>query len=78
MNINDNPQLYNFSTLALIDEVSSTMFYIGDSNGAKDENAAIWSIKKIWQDGTIWRTQFPDGDQSFKFVWTDRGTYTYQ
>ena len=77
-NIHDNPQFYTLGSSTLIDEVSSTEYYIGISSGANDVSATSWSIKKIWQDCTVWRTQFPDGDQSFKFVWSDRGGYTYQ
>jgi hypothetical protein len=78
-NINDNPQLYSPGASTLIDEASSTEYYIGTSSGsAKGENIASWSIKKIWKDGNIWRTQFPNGDQSFIFVWNDRLIYTYQ
>jgi hypothetical protein len=77
-NINDNPQFYSPDVSILIDEVSSTEYYIGTSNGFKDGSVASWSIKKIWQDGTVWKTQFPDGDQSFKFIWNGRSGYTYQ
>ena len=80
-NIYDNPHppIYSSNASTLVGEVSSTEYYIGISNGGdKDESAAFWNIKKIWKDGNVWRTQFPDGDQSFKFVWNSRGTYTYK
>jgi hypothetical protein len=77
-NIDDNPISYDSGQFTLIDEVSSTEFYIGISNGAKDGSKAIWRIKKIWKDGTVWNVGFPNGDQSSKFIWNSRGGYTYQ
>ena len=75
-NMNDGVQ-YNFNPATLIDEVSSDEIYIGNSSGGKDGNASNWLIKKIWKDGTIWNIGFPNGDQSFKFIWNDRASYTY-
>ena len=77
-NINDNSQSYTLGALTLIDEVSSTEYYIGISSGSKDGSIASWNIKKIWQDGTVWKTEFPNGDQSFTFIWNNRAGYTYQ
>jgi len=77
-NFNDNVQIYDNQVSTLIDEVSTTEFYIGNSNGAKNTSAAIWKIKKIWQDGSVWNIGYPNGDQGFKFIWDDRdGAYTY-
>ena len=74
-----NVQSYNFEPVTLIDEVSGDEFYIGVSNNGKNTSKPIWKIKKIWKDGTVWNVGFPDGDQSFKYVWDDRDSaYTYE
>jgi hypothetical protein len=72
-----NIQSFNIEPSTLIDEASSEEFYIGTSQSSRNTSKAIWRIKKIWKDGTIWKVEFPNGDQSFKFVWDDRSGYTY-
>jgi len=63
-----------------IDVVSPTMIFIGITNNLKDTAAKNWSIQKISQVGTVWRFEYPYGDQNFAYVWDNRnnGTYTYQ
>jgi hypothetical protein len=63
----------------LIDQLSGAEIFIGTSINGKDTSAAIWKIKKIMLDGTVWNFQFPNGDQSYSFVWDDRiSGYTYE
>lgn len=77
-NINDNPIRYDSTESMLVDEVSSTEFYIGTTNKNKDTSAEVWRIKKIWKDGNVWNFGFPNGDQSYTFIWSARDTLTYQ
>jgi len=72
-----NLQSYKIDPVTLVDEVSSTEYYIGISHNTKDESRPNWKIKKIWKDGTTWRFEYPDGRQEFKFIWSDRLSYTY-
>jgi hypothetical protein len=72
-----NAQSYKIDPAMLVDEISSTEYYVGISNNSKDTNKAVWRIKKIWKDGTTWKFDFPDGRQEFVFVWNDRLSYTY-
>lgn len=75
---NEQPP-YLIEPVTLVDQVSSTEFYIGISNNGSDTSRPIWRIKKIWQDNTVWKFQFPNGDQSFLYIWDDRLTqYTYK
>lgn len=80
-NFNDdyNAQPSNIIPTVLVDEASSIEIYVGISKSFKDTNKPLWQIKKIWQDGTVWKMEFPNGDQGFKFIWNNRnnGTYTY-
>lgn len=69
--------LGQFQPVVLIDQVSDKEFYIGTSNGGKIGSAAIWQIKHIIQTGTVWDTQYPTGDSSFSYAWTNRTGYTY-
>lgn len=62
----------------LIDEVSSTEFYIGTSRRSSEEDDTKWRIKRIWQIGSVWRFGYPNGDQDFKYKWSERFGYTYK
>ena len=61
----------------LVDELSSTEFYIGTSKNDKDPARPYWRIKRIYKIGSVWKFEFPNGDQDFKYVWDDRLSYTY-
>lgn len=68
---------HDFETPFLVDEVSSTEFYIGYSKNSSSRSAANWRIKRIVQISSVWNFEFPDGNQNFVFVWDDRDTYDY-
>ena len=73
-----NLQSYKVEPITLIHENSSTEYYIGTSNNGRDTSKEIWQIKKIVKIGDVWSvTQFPNGNQEFKFKWDDRLIYTY-
>lgn len=76
MNIGNVNQI-NYDGIMLIDELSDTEFYIGYSEKNSRSDKEQWRIRRIWQVGSVWYFGFPDGDQSFNFVWDDRLTYTY-
>ena len=77
-NTDINVQQQNFEPITLIDEQSSEEYYIGVSTNGRDTSKPYWRIKKIWKDGTVWKIQFPDGDQTYIFILDDRiGAYTY-
>jgi hypothetical protein len=61
----------------LVDQVSSTLIYIGTSTNGNNVNNPTWRIKKISQNGTVWSVGFPNGDQTFTFIWRDRNGFTY-
>jgi hypothetical protein len=74
-----NTQSLAIQPYILVDQVSPTEIYIGTSLSFNSQSAEIWRINKIIQDGSVWvLTLYPDGDQGFKFKWSDRLTYTYQ
>jgi len=78
-NTDSNVQSPNIEPITLIDEVSSEEFYIGTSINGGNTSKATWRIKKIWKDVTVWKVEFPDGDQSYNYVWDDRiSTYIYR
>lgn len=72
-----NVQAINIEPYLLVDETSTTEYYIGTSRSFSDPAKANWRIKRIMKIGNIWKFQYPNGDQRFQFVWDDRFTYTY-
>lgn len=72
-----NVQAINIEPTVLIDETSTTEYYVGISRSFSDVNQPNWKIKRIYKNGNVWYSQFPKGDQSFNFIWTSRYGYTY-
>jgi len=72
-----NVQSIVIEPTTLIDQVSSTDFYLGMSKSFKDPAIANWRIKRIWQVGTVWHEGYADGIQDFVKVWDLRATYVY-
>lgn len=73
-----NTQQYNAEQIMIVDEISSTEIYIGTSDNSSDFGAANWKIKRILKTGSVWKFEFPDGNQEFKWVWSDKLTYSYK
>jgi hypothetical protein len=49
----------------LVDEVSSTEYYVGQSKNTPNIYKDNWRIKRIWKVGNVWNFGFPDGNQDF-------------
>lgn len=60
-----------------IDEVSSSLTYVGYAVLGADPSQPVWKIKKITTSGTVTSIQYPDGKKTFSFIWDDRTTLTY-
>lgn len=61
----------------LIDEVSSTVTYIGKADVGSATSASVWQIMKISVSGTITNFAWASGVTTFTKKWDDRATYTY-
>lgn len=72
-----NIETHNIETVMLVDELSSTEIYIGQSDNGGNIDASNWKIKKILQVGSVWTFTFPNGEQKFEFIWSQRFSYTY-
>ena len=68
---------HNHEAPLLVDEVSSTEFYIGESDNTHNIFEGNWRIKRIWKVGNVWNFGFPDGNQDYIWEWDKRDTYTY-
>lgn len=74
----DDNQQHSFETNILIDECSPIEIYYGTSVNSNDPNSSTWRIKKISKIENIWTFTYPDGMQSYMYVWSNRLNYTYK
>jgi hypothetical protein len=72
-----NVESHNIFPVMLVDEVSSTEYYIGISKNFNNQSKPNWQIKRIWKVGNVWNFGFPNGNQGFKWIWDIRYDYTY-
>lgn len=68
----------NKEPYVLTDVVDDTLIYIGTSQKGNQPKLNCWKIKKVWRSGNIWQMGFPNKDQSFSFIWNERGGYDYK
>ena len=74
----DNVEHHVVKPPMLVDEVSDTEYYIGTSRRFSEQTDEKWRVQRIWKVGNVWNFGYPDGDQSFRYVWADRYGYTYK
>lgn len=60
-----------------IDEVSSSVTYVGESLTGTATSSALWRMKRITQSGTVLIIEWADGDGLFDNTWDDRETLSY-
>lgn len=60
-----------------IDEVSSSEIYLGWAVAGSSANDNVWKIKQIKQTGSVWTQKYPNGDENYLYVWSDRLTLQY-
>lgn len=63
----------------IIDEANSTTTYFGQCSmsSSHSQSAPIWQIRRVTISGTQTTTDWPNGDDSFTYVWTNRASLTY-
>lgn len=60
-----------------LDEVSSSVSYVGKAAPAASETDTVWQIKKIVVTGTVTSITWASGNGRFDKQWSLRATYTY-
>jgi len=60
-----------------LDEVSSTLSYVGHAAVGTIDSDSDWRIMKLEKTGNITSTTYADGDENFDNVWNDRASLTY-
>lgn len=59
-----------------LDEVSSTLFYVGEASIAASTSSPMWRIRKI-DTTTGVDVRWADGNSYYDNVWDDRASLTY-
>lgn len=67
----------SFEEALRIDEVTSTLTYLGYANLGANDNDAVWKIKRIQQIGTVTTINYADGNKLFDNVWNNRASLNY-
>ena len=74
----DQVEYHQIKPPMLVDEVSKDEYYIGVSRNTSDVTNPKWRIQRIIKNGIVWTvSEYPNGDQGFKFQWALRYGYTY-
>jgi hypothetical protein len=76
-NFNDSIKFYNPEPYILISGITGDTRYTGISLIFGDTSKPTWRIKKEWVSGNVKLMGFPNGDQSYSYIWNSGGTYTY-
>lgn len=61
----------------LVDQVSSSLSYVGYAVFDAQEASAKWLIFRLQLTGTVTKKSFADTSLAYDKVWNDRATYTY-
>jgi hypothetical protein len=60
-----------------VDEVSSTLTYVGEAATGTITSDPQWRIKRLTQSGTVLLIEWADGDGAFNNVWDSRASLSY-
>lgn len=60
-----------------IDMVNDNLYYLGWSEYGSDENESVWKIRKIELVGTVWKQLYANGEQFYRFKWSERSILNY-
>lgn len=58
-----------------LDEVSSTLNYVGEAAVGSADSAAVWRIKRITTTGTVLKIEY--ASSSYNQIWNNRAALTY-
>lgn len=60
-----------------VDDVSTTVTYVGEASIGSSESAPVWRIKKLETVGTVFKIFWADGNMHFDNVWSNRTSLEY-
>lgn len=60
-----------------LDDVSSTVTYVGEASVGASPTSPIWRISRITLSGTETIIQYAGGSTAWNSIWEDRASLTY-
>lgn len=63
--------------ITLLDEVSSSVTYVGKAAPRSLPGSPVWQIQRITTSGTLLAVEYADGDDRFDNVWDNRASLGY-
>jgi len=60
-----------------LDEVSSSLTYIGEADIGALDSSSKWLIKRMQKTGTVTKIEWADGNSREDNIWDNRASLTY-
>jgi len=67
----------SFPYTVLLDETEGGVTYVGKASPSSPTSAAVWQIKKLETNGTVFSVLFAGGSDNFNNVWDNRTSLSY-
>lgn len=73
----DSVESRSMAMATRLDEVSSTVTYVGEAVVGTADSSALWRIKRIQTTGTVLKIEWANGNSNFSNIWNNRASLTY-
>lgn len=70
-------ETYKKDEARVIDEVSTTLLYVGTAAIGSATSSAVWKIQKISTSGVVTSFKFANGENTYVNIWDNRASLTY-
>lgn len=77
VNANGSIDINTAQFASRIDEVSSSVTYVGKAVAGTSNATAAWQIYRLTTSGSSTTIEYADGDVSFNNVWNNRASLSY-
>jgi len=67
----------NYNSKALRIDNQGVVVYIGEAATKASDSAAMWRIRKLETDASVFLITWADGNELYDNVWDDRASLTY-
>lgn len=73
----DSMEVRDLAMKVAVDEVSTTLTYVGEAATGTPTASALWRIKRLTQTGTVLLIEWADGNGNFDNVFDNRSALAY-
>lgn len=74
---NDSIETRSQAMKIIIDEVSTSITYVGEAATGSSTSGALWRVKRITTSGVITTIEWADGNGNFDNIWNNRASLSY-